>query len=79
MASLRAAFEAYAEELLAGASAETVKACEEAFFGGAATTLNQVEDPSRSFAQQRNRLRALATEVHEYQMRMVLRPGKTTA
>jgi len=76
MASLKSAFEAYAEELLADASPETVKAAEEAFMGGALLVLRQVENPARSFAQQRNRLRSIAGEINEFHQKMMLEEAK---
>lgn len=76
MASLKSLFESYVEEMLPDASPETVKATEEAFFAGALVTLRHVEDPGRSIAQQRNKLRALATEINDYQRQMMLEEAK---
>ena len=59
-------FKSYVEEELIGASDEIVRACEAAFYGGALVMLTQMPDPSKSYAHQRNRMRALITEVREF-------------
>ncbi len=70
---IKSAFAAYAAEELPGTDAETRQVAEEAFHAGALVVLRQVEDPGKSFAQQRRKLRALATEIHEYGAMMARR------
>lgn len=79
MASLKSVFEGYAAELMPDASPEMLKAAEAAFMGGALVVLRQVEDPGRSLAQQRNRLRRLATEINNFQRQMMLEEAKRGA
>lgn len=73
MASLKAAFEAYADEELPQADDETRRVAEEAFHAGALVVLRQIENPNKSFAAQRRRIRALATEIYEYGVTMARR------
>ena len=67
---IRSAFAAYAAEELPDADAETRRVAEEAFYAGALVVLRQAEDPSKSFAAQRRKLRSLATEIYEFSARM---------
>lgn len=67
---MKSAFAAYAAEELPDADAEMRRVAEEAFYAGALVVLRQVEDPSKSFTQQRRKLRSLATEIYEFSARM---------
>ena len=73
MASLKSAFKTYSAEELPQVNAETRRVAEEAFHAGALVVLRQVENPNKSFAAQRRRLQALATEIYEYGATMARR------
>lgn len=73
MASIKSSFDAYAEEELPQVDDETKRLCEEAFHAGALVVLRQVENPGKSFAAQRRKLKALATEIYTYGATMAVR------
>lgn len=73
---IAAAFEQYAAEYLKDATPEQREQFKEAFYAGAAITHRGYADPAKSFGQQRNLMRKVASDIGEFACAAALKERK---